>query len=50
MAKILRKSQGMISKIKCFCLLLKNRYYDINAFRLLKTEFKFEYKRLKKKV
>ena len=47
MAKIFSKSQGAVSKVKCF--LAKNRYFVIITFKMLKMEFKFEYTRLTKK-
>ena len=40
--KIVRKSRGSISKIKCFCR-QKNRYFVVIAFKMLKMEFKFKY-------
>ena len=40
--KILRKSRGSISKIKCFYR-QKNRYFVVIAFKMLKMEFKFKY-------
>ena len=59
MAKILRKSQGSISKMKCFCrpkvdvfagqrstfLQAKGRCCIIIIFKMLKVEIKFKYTR-----
>ena len=47
MVKILRKSQGSISKIECFhryfvVSLVNNRYFVVIAFKVLKMEFKFK--------
>ena len=48
MVKILRKSRGSISKIKCF--IDQNRYFVVIAFKMLKMEFKFKYTILITKV
>ena len=45
MAKILRKSQGLISKINIL-LLAKNRYFVIIVFKVLNVELRFEYTKL----
>ena len=48
MPKILRKSQGSISKAQ-FSLFAKNAYYVITTFKMLTIEFSDEYPIVRKK-